>query len=69
MIRIEKLTKHDIGRWVFYIGRHKPKQAGRIKSWNDHWVFVVYHCDEQWDCFENYTAAATDPKELKFMYH
>jgi hypothetical protein len=28
---------------------------------------VVYQCDDQWDRFEEYTAAATDPENLDFV--
>lgn len=65
-IDINKLTKEDIGKWVRYTSTPKD-EAGRIKSWNEKWVFVVYKCDGDWDDYKNYTAAATDPKDLTFF--
>ena len=47
---------------------YKPKgEIGRVKSANDKWVFVVYNCDSQWERFEDYTAAATDPNDLRIL--
>ncbi|MBE3036995.1 MAG: hypothetical protein IMZ70_07960 [Candidatus Atribacteria bacterium] len=62
IITLSELTEKDKGRWVLC----KLKEVGRIKSWNDLWVFVVYHCDGQWDNYTNYTATATKPEELTF---
>lgn len=53
------------GLWVAYIPRHGGEpEVGRVKSWNDKWVFVVYKCANNWDQYEDYTAAATDIKDL-----
>ena len=67
MIKIETLTKDDIGRWVEYDSGHSKKEKGRIKSWNKNWIFVVYNCDDQWERFTEFTAAATDSRMLTFM--
>lgn len=66
MIEIHELTGEDIGRWVEYDNGFK-KEKGRIKSWNDKWIFIVYHCDGEWHRYKDYTAAATDPKDLNFI--
>lgn len=66
MINIEDLTKEDTGRYVVYTDGTKEKQCGRIKSWNDTWIFVVYHCADEWDNYQDYTAAATNPDDLQF---
>ena len=66
MIPIETLTDRDIGRYVVYTDGVGEKQVGRLKSWNEIWIFVVYHCADDWDNFECYTAAATDPKALEW---
>ena len=67
-MKIDKLNNRDIGRWVEYAPRFGgSSEVGRIKSWNDEWVFVVYHCDNKWDEFKNYTAAATSPKDLRHI--
>jgi len=63
MINISELTKKDFGKWVVY----KPElenERGRIKSFNFETIFVVYHCDNNWEEFQNYTAAGTDPEDL-----
>jgi len=66
MIEIEKLNKKDIGRWVIYQPFAGKPEEGRIKSWNDRFVFVVYRCDNLWDRFMEYTGQATLPKRLTF---
>jgi len=67
IINIKNLSKtSDLGRWVSYKS-HGKVTNGRIKSWNDKFVFVVYHCDNDWDDYRNYTAAATRPEDLTFI--
>lgn len=61
MVDLKELTDEDIGQWVEY---WPGKEKGRIKSWNNSFVFVVYHCGDDWENFQNYTAAATHPKAL-----
>lgn len=65
-IQINKLTDKDVGRWVIYTPQVGPEESGRIKSWDDMYIFVVYSCDQQWDRFQDFTAAATNPDDLKF---
>lgn len=65
-LRIENLRDSDIGRWVCYKDNFRLPQKGRIKSWNDKYIFVVYACDGNWSQYEQYTAEATDPLELAF---
>jgi hypothetical protein len=64
MVDIKALTEKDIGKWVTYEPGHK-KESGRIKSWNGTWVFVVYNCDGYWHRYDEFTAAATNPRDLK----
>jgi hypothetical protein len=66
MIDINKLNNNDIGKWVLYDNGFK-KERGKIKSWNDTVIFVVYHCDNQWHNFKDYTGAGTFPEELNFI--
>ena len=67
MINIKQLNASDVGRWVVYTPDHiSDSELGRIKSWNDIYVFVVYKCNNNWDDFKNYTGCSTDPKELTF---
>jgi hypothetical protein len=65
MIDLASLRKEDIGRWVLYDDNFK-KEKGRIKSWNDEFIFVVYKCDCQWDRFQDFTGCATNPEDLRF---
>lgn len=73
MINISKLTTDEwegssVGKWVLYTPfPGAKKEKGRIKSWNDKFIFVVYNCNNQWSRFEDYTAAATNPEHLQFM--
>ncbi len=66
MIEITSLRPKDIGRWVRYADGARVPKLGRIKGWNDHWIFVVYSCDDNWLQFQSYTGAATDPADLSF---
>ncbi len=68
MIDIKKLRKtKDIGKWVEYIPTDGHKEIGRLKSWNDKYIFVVYHCGNEWMRFRHYTGAATSPEDLFFI--
>ena len=65
MIHLPDLTPADVGRWVVYKDRFDSKpDVGRIKSWNQKFIFIVYRCDGNWDQFEKYTGVATDPADL-----
>ena len=64
MIDINKLKKSDIGKKVVYTNGVGEQEPGIIKSWNDKWIFVVYHCDNNWENYQNYTAASTNPNDL-----
>lgn len=67
MIQINTLTPSDVGRWVEYRGRAGELDRGRIKSWNDKYIFVVYACAGEWQRFFDFTAAATNPSDLSFI--
>lgn len=58
-----ELRPEDIGRWVTY---WPTGEKGRIKSWNNSFVFVVYRCDDNWSDYANYTAASTHPAAIEF---
>ena len=64
MVKIKSLKQTDIGKWVEYRGSGGELEKGKIKSWNDRFIFVVYKCGEQWDNFQNYTGQATKPEDL-----
>lgn len=56
-----------IGAWVVYTDEVGAKQQGRIKSFNHKFIFVVFHCDNDWDNFIDYTGQACDPESLELM--
>jgi hypothetical protein len=66
MIHIKELGPKDVGKWVEYRGATGETERGRIKSWNDRFVFVVYRCNGEWNRFKDFTAAATNPSDLTF---
>jgi len=66
MIAISGLTKDDEGGRVIYRDSTGKTEEGRIKSWNDKWIFVVYNCDDNWNNYASYTAAATNPEDLEW---
>jgi hypothetical protein len=65
MIQMSDLKK---GMWVAYIANQVNYggeiEVGRVKSWNDKFVFVVYKCAENWDRYEDYTGVATKIEDL-----
>ena len=66
MIDIKKLNETDIGKWVEYNDGVGKKEKGRIKSWNDKYIFVVYKCANQWNRFDDFTGCSTNPMDLAF---
>lgn len=67
MIDIKKLTKKDRGRYVKYTD-FRGDDIGRIKSWNDKYIFVVYQRPgKDLNFYEHYTAIATNPEDLTFL--
>ena len=69
MIDLSKLTTADTGKWVWYKPKFGAIEKGRLKTFNEAWIFVVYKCDNQWGHFLRYTSAATDPADLEFIEH
>ena len=67
MINIEQLTKKSVGKWVEYRGTGGEREKGKIKSWNDKFIFVVYKCANEWDRFQDFTGQATGPSDLHFI--
>jgi hypothetical protein len=70
MINIKDLTGKDIGRWVVYRSSGGDKlERGKLKSWNDKYIFVVYNTGGNWDgdLWQDYTAASTRPEDLEFV--
>lgn len=63
MIDIKKLTEKDKGSLVLYKTNYKGEK-GVIKSWNDKYIFVVYHYEGD---YKRFTASATNPEDLEFI--
>ena len=55
------------GTWVEYDDGFNELECGRVKGHNKDFVFVVYHCDNDWRNYEKYTAEATHPSHLRLM--
>lgn len=53
------------GDYVHYVSPHGKKENGRLKRMNERDGFVVFHCDDQWDNYENYTAQACKLSNLR----
>lgn len=72
MIDISKLTECEIGKWVVYTAGDGHEERGKLKSWNDHYIFVVYSVGDEpdWetDKWMDYTAASTKPEDLVFDF-
>jgi hypothetical protein len=66
MILLDSLTDADRGRFVIYSVLPAHVERGRIKTWNDRFIYVVYRCDGRWDDYEQFTAAPTLPENLIF---
>ncbi len=66
MINLDILTEEHKGRYVDYKDGTGDIHRGRIKSWNDKYIFVVYNCADDWPNYWDYTASATRPEDLRF---
>ena len=43
------------------------RERGRLKSYNDTTIYVVFNCGDQWDNYQNYTGQGCDPTDLTFI--
>lgn len=66
-MKTKDLKQSDVGRWVEFTHYHGKKERGKIKSWGENFIFVVFHCDGQWDRFQSFTGQACDPDHLQFI--
>ena len=60
------VTEGDIGRYVLYYPGYGDPERGRIKSFNTHFVFVVYKCNNDWDNYKDYTGCSTRREDLEY---
>jgi poly-D-alanine transfer protein DltD len=58
-------TKFTEGEKVTYCPEYGEKEYGVVKKVRDDVVFVVYKRNGEWHNYMNYTACATDFKDLK----
>jgi predicted ribosome quality control (RQC) complex YloA/Tae2 family protein len=64
VMKTEDLKK---GMWVEYCDPNKPVEIGRVKSWNDKIVFVVFHANDDWSHYYNYTGSAVLIEDLELL--
>lgn len=62
-----KTSDFKKGNWVVYDTPNAQNELGRVKRFNEDWVFVVFHCDCEWAKFTDYTAAACHPGRLTII--
>lgn len=69
MKQIKILEDEDIGKFVFYILFDGTLQPGKIKGYNNDLkiAWVVYHCNNEWHDYQNYTGASTNYSDLTFQ--
>jgi len=67
MIHISELITADKGRWVRLKNFSGKNGTGRIKSWNDSFIFVVFQCDNDWENYADYTGEAVNCSNLEFI--
>lgn len=59
------MTKFKPGDKVTYVPAYGKPEPGVVKLVpDDEHVFVVYHCDNQWHRYQDYTAARTERNDL-----
>lgn len=66
MIDLNQLNYKHLGAWVRFDYQHGESEYGRIKTWNEKYVFVVFKCNGDWDNWNNYTSQSCAPDELTF---
>lgn len=57
-IQGQLVTMDDIGRGVIYVPAHGTRESGRIKSFNDRFIFVDY----------GYNVKGTYPRDLEWEH-
>ena len=62
-----KTNEFKVGEWVVQCQRGIRLELGRVKSINSKFVFVVFHCDTNWNNFTDYTGQACHPSQLEVV--
>lgn len=65
-IDISLLSEKDAGRWVQWLDSTNEAMNGRIKDWDDEYVYVVFDADD-WENYIDFESSPTDPRYLKFI--
>lgn len=47
-----------------YTNNTYKSENGIIKEIREHWIFVVFKCDNDWENYTKYTSEGCDPKNL-----
>ena len=66
MIDIAKLTQENVGNWVKYKDGSGLTELGKLRSWSNKYIYVVFRCDDQWSKFMDFTGVPTNPQDLTF---
>lgn len=61
-------TEIKSGAKVYYNPRHGKKENGIVKSLSDDGTaaFVVFHCNNEWSNYRNYTGQRTELSDLRY---
>lgn len=62
-----KLSYRHLGNWVRFDQQHGESRFGRLKTWNEKYVFVVFSCGGDWDNWHNYTGQSCNPDDCAFV--
>lgn len=54
------------GTLCHYSPNHGQKQNGKVKSIGENYAFVVFHCNNEWDKYEDYTGQRVDLDSLRY---
>lgn len=63
-MNLRKFKRFNIGDKVTYHSVGKTEKGIVKSTYDENHVFVVYHCDDNWEDYENYTAARTCIEDL-----
>ena len=65
-INTQMLRPSDVGKWVIYTNGVGETERGKLKSWNDNNLFVVFQCNNEWERFQDFTGSSCNPKDVHF---
>jgi len=65
-INLNLLSEKDAGRWVLNNNQGNDYYKGRVKDWDDEFIYIVYDCDD-WNNYMDFESVATLPENLEFI--